>query len=240
MIDLYAYNISGIHSFREVADLLAFVSEGRRQVISRFHFDEDRIRSLFAGLLLRYALHEKYGYSESAIDRNEYGKPIMKEPEGVFFNLSHSGDWVFLGIGDCNLGVDVERMDVIDLSIADEFFSTEECTYIHSRKEADRLDKFYTIWTLKESYVKNIGKGLCMPLNHFVISQEHDGIVVTLHGQRDDSVWFQTRNIDAHHKIAWCVSGSGQEIENIPIQIVTTEQIQSFTQGKKTERRSHP
>ncbi|WP_082867275.1 4'-phosphopantetheinyl transferase superfamily protein [Paenibacillus macquariensis] len=31
--------------------------------------------------------------------------------------------------------------------------------------ENDKLDYFYDLWTLKESYVKNIGHGLSIPLD---------------------------------------------------------------------------
>ncbi|MBO4927712.1 MAG: hypothetical protein J5379_05620 [Clostridiales bacterium] len=134
------YETSGIG---EVRDLLEKISSERRTQISRFRFEADKMRSLFAEVLLRYALKKRYGIEDLSLGTNEYGKPFLKDHEEIFFNLSHSGDWVVCGIGDRNLGIDVERIEDIEMSIARDFFAKEEWEYIKTIPETERLGVFY-------------------------------------------------------------------------------------------------
>lgn len=206
MINQYAFNISEISSTADVHDLFSIISDERRERISRFRFEKDKLHCLFAGVLLRYALWEKYGMRDYVIDKNDFGKPYLEDNKNVFFNLSHSGDWVILGLGEQNLGIDVEKMEDIDISIAEDFFADDECIYLSSLSEDERFDAFYTIWTLKESYTKNIGEGLSIPLDSFAIVLEPERIGVYVQGKRDDRFCFQTKNLDDCHKMALCVS----------------------------------
>jgi 4'-phosphopantetheinyl transferase len=41
--------------------------------------------------------------------------------------------------------------------------------------EAARLEQFFTLWTLKESYVKMTGHGVSLPLNEFSIHRSDTG-----------------------------------------------------------------
>ena len=81
------------------------------------------------------------------------GKPYLP---GLDFNLSHSGPWVALAVGEGPVGVDVEwfRPDLPMEKIAARHFTPEE------RRLADTPEGFLRIWTAKESYLKRLGKGL--------------------------------------------------------------------------------
>jgi len=70
------------------------------------------------------------------------------------------------------LGVDVEQvraMDDLD-GLAQRYFAPEERADLTSRGQEERLRHFFTIWALKEAYLKGTGKGLTTPLDSFYVS----------------------------------------------------------------------
>ena len=124
------------------------------------HFDMLRqnscLQQLAAGLLLRYAL-QKAGMDLMTvkIERNEHGKPMM---DGLFFNISHSGDYIAVATGDYPVGIDVETKSDQDLKITRRFYSEEEQRAV--RTAADPQKEFRRLWTRKEAYVKCTGTGI--------------------------------------------------------------------------------
>ena len=66
-------------------------------------------------------------------------------------------------MSDKEIGCDIQQIKDINLSIADRFFTAEERKYVKCTED------FFRIWTLKESFIKAIGKGLALPLNSFSI-----------------------------------------------------------------------
>jgi 4'-phosphopantetheinyl transferase len=98
---------------------------------------------------------------------------------GPHFNLSHSGDYALLAIGDGPVGVDVEKWEP--------WFEAEwRALSRHSLHEEERaaLEKsaapsgtppakfFFDLWTLKESYMKMLGKGLALAPSSFAVKIE--------------------------------------------------------------------
>lgn len=227
MIDQFAFHISEVSGIGEVRDLLEKISSERRTQISRFRFETDKMRSLFAEVLLRYALKKRYGIEDLVLKTNEYGKPFLKDHEEIFFNLSHSGDWVVCGIGDRNLGIDVERIEDIEMSIARDFFAKEEWEYIRTIPETERLGVFYRVWTLKECYTKNVGKGMSIPLDSFYFAFSEARIDIHVQGVRSTDYTFQTRDLDDRHKLALCVSSEeGKNIDSA-FTVVSLEEIRA-------------
>lgn len=96
------------------------------------------------------------------------GKPELAAPAaGWRFNLSHSRDWVVLALGEAEeIGVDVEhhgRRNDID-GIAERFFTAEEYRELATLAPAARRQRFFELWTLKEAYVKALGRGIATAL----------------------------------------------------------------------------
>lgn len=153
-------------------ELLKFVTEDRKTQLHKFVRYEDKIRGLFAELLLRKLLEINYSlrWSELSFTKNKYGKPSLNEYQNVHFNIAHSGDWVVCGVDNLPLGVDVEYMKTAHPDIAERFFTKEECEQIFSLPEKDQTTQFYRFWTLKESYIKCVGMGLSLPLDSFLFS----------------------------------------------------------------------
>jgi 4'-phosphopantetheinyl transferase len=73
--------------------------------------------------------------------------------------------------------VDAEhlRLDNVPLDIADRYFSTVELAEFRALPREARAEKFFYYWTLKEAYIKAIGKGLSVPLDQFSFSLYYPG-----------------------------------------------------------------
>ncbi|MCL1815261.1 MAG: 4'-phosphopantetheinyl transferase superfamily protein [Treponema sp.] len=96
-------------------------------------------------------------FSEDDIARERQGRPFFLGPD-LDFSISHSGTLAavsFVRGANLRTGCDVElvRPRVRAKEIAEENFSAPERDYIFSSGCFDET-KFYSIWTLKECYLK--------------------------------------------------------------------------------------
>lgn len=105
---------------------------------------------------------------EYDFEYNEHDKPFLKGYSNEYFNISHSGNHVVVVFSERNVGVDVEEMGKDRRGIAERFFTVREIQQMHAcpTQEA-QIHFFYQLWTLKESYMKAIGKGMTMSLSSF-------------------------------------------------------------------------
>lgn len=232
MIYQYAIYTENIACLDEVSELLELISDERKSRIFRFRFMKDRVHSLFAEIILRYALWEQYdlGRSQIQLQYTSYGKPYLDYYKDIYFNLSHSGSWVLCGIGNMPLGVDVELIEEKDLSIAYKIYTKEECDFIFSQSREDITSAFYQIWTLKESYIKNVGQGLSIPFDSFYFQFKDSDIELYVNGKRDYRFSFYSSQLDNRHCTALCVNTVGQ-ISNENIRILTIKEILEWNEN---------
>ena len=129
---------------------IARVSPERAEKARRFRMPDDRRRSITAGLLLQKLLP---GVS---IVTNEYGKPEAEN--GTRFNLSHSGQYAAIAVGEAEVGVDLEAIRPVEsLKMGKIVFCQAEMELLNGA--GDRLGVFYDLWTKKEALLKCMGKG---------------------------------------------------------------------------------
>ena len=126
----------------------------------RFRFKEDMLRCLGGAALLRGVL----GAGEDDIVCGKFGKPYLKKGD-LFFSISHSGEYVVLAVDDREIGADIEQIDSRHLSLAPHVFTADELVWYRSREE----ERFYVLWTLKESVIKQLGVGLQMTPQSFSV-----------------------------------------------------------------------
>jgi 4'-phosphopantetheinyl transferase len=203
------------------------VTPEKKARLKRFVREEDRLRGLFADLLIRDAIRQRIGLSNEEIlfDSNYYGKPFLTGREDVRFNLSHSGVWVVGCIDDRAVGIDVEEIQPIDLDISENYFSKDEHQDLMAKP--DKFDYFFTLWSLKESYIKILGKGLSHPLNTFSMKfLSPREIIMNVEGKRVDDIFFKQYDIDSKYKMAVCASHD-RFPDNVEI-VTTTHLIEKF------------
>ena len=187
---LYRIHITHLDDPLQNQRLFELVSPERREKVIRYRMPDDRKRSLGAGIILRRILQEN-GLSESDLQYSENEKPVA---DSVFFNVSHAGDYVVGVSSDCEVGCDIEKIRKAPMEIAQRHFLAVESAYIQEAPDRDKA--FFTLWTLKESYMKMTGKGMSLPLNSFEIVRTTDGFA--LGKSPEKPCFFKTMEFDGY------------------------------------------
>lgn len=161
--------------FAEYSRLLPLISAERCERIARMAVNGDRVRSLFAELLIRYEASEQLGVDPDKlmIGKGEFGKPFIVGKNGFDFSVSHSGQAVAFAGGaspvlGARVGVDIERIRRRKTGVSERFFTENEIKFIEKSKNSD--EAFFEIWTKKEAYSKMLGKGLAAGFNSFDVT----------------------------------------------------------------------
>ncbi|GAB4855167.1 hypothetical protein Ancab_023793 [Ancistrocladus abbreviatus] len=145
--------------------------------VTRFLRVEDRKRALVSRLLQYTLVHEVLGipFDEIVIKRTFEGKPyvvcdqVATKFPNFNFNVSHHGDFVAIASEPlCLVGVDiVSHAHPVKGTVPEllenfsSYFSRGEWDEItNASSDDDILGKFYRYWSLKEAFVKAVGKGL--------------------------------------------------------------------------------
>jgi 4'-phosphopantetheinyl transferase len=156
--DIWRINI---HSNSSLIQSLSTLLTGDEQVkAGRFLHKHDSDRFIISRgalkLIMGRYLNRKPALIE--IETGENKKPYIKDSP-LFYNLSHSGDWIIIAVSDSGIGIDTELVNnSFDFNdVINEYFSPEESRFINEDKSADR---FFMLWTRKEALTKATGKGL--------------------------------------------------------------------------------
>ena len=175
---VYAASVAPLSDRSLYEAALSAVSPRRREKAARYRQERDRRLCLGAELLLRQGLRDAGKPYPPALTFGPHGKPYLQD-EGLWFSLSHSGEWALCALADREVGCDIEEIRKTDLAIARRFFTPEEYARIAAGETPEeRQERFFRLWTLKESFLKVTGRGLSLPLNAFSIQTEN-GITVT-------------------------------------------------------------
>jgi len=203
MLDIFTVETRNSLEKDRFDKLLRYISSEKKARLSRFYRFEDAQRSLLGDLLARYTICRRLGIKNSDLvfGLSDYGKPILLVPSGINFNIAHSGNWVVCAVNDNPVGIDVEVMKPIDLQIAKSYFSQEEYDTLINQPPEMRMKYFYSLWTLKESYIKAEGKGFSIPLGSFTIQADMN-IISRSTGSKDYN--FLLHNLDSTTICATC------------------------------------
>ena len=172
-------NITNIVEEKKETKLAELISVYRLNKLNKFIYREDYLRSLYAECLLRFLLCKKIPAinSDIHIEYARYGKPYINGNNKIEFSISHSGNWVVVAISNITVGVDIEEIKHKDSLVIERFFSSNEKDDIYENiKTSD--EKYYKLWTLKESYMKFTGLGLQVPIEQCVFQKKNKEYVL--------------------------------------------------------------
>ena len=155
------------------SQLLTQIPVRMQEQVFRYKKKEDRYRYLIGKILLQKGfdrLGMGPGHSLEHIQYTAYSRPFLPNSP-LDFNVSHSGSCVVCAMSDsCRLGIDVERIEPVQVEDFIDQMSHEEWERIRTAK--DRLADFYRYWTEKECVIKANGKGLSIPLKECPIIEQ--------------------------------------------------------------------
>lgn len=155
-MNVYIKKITSNDNFNE---LKSYLDDESTNKINKLKNISDQKRSIVSKLLLKDIL-KLNKISNDLIIYNEYGKPYLKNNE-FFFNISHCEDYVVLVTSAYEVGIDIQKIQKTNHLIVNKKYQKEEQDYVTDD------EKFTRVWTLKESYLKAIGKGLYEKLESF-------------------------------------------------------------------------
>jgi len=143
---------------------------------ARFYYWQQRQAYILSKLLLQFSLGQ---YNKNLclkqVQYTCFGRPYINA--GIDFNLSHSGDYIVCVVSDeCRVGIDIERMQQLDITCYKQQFNNDEWTQVAAACKQGRNDLFYNYWTLKEASVKADGRAMSLPLNQVAIYSNHIAI----------------------------------------------------------------
>lgn len=169
-----ACDVSPLRSPECYAAAYAELSDERKQKTDAFRFEKDKLLSVGAGRLLQKTLTD-FGVApeKQQFTRDKNGKPVLTAQNGVFFNLSHAGTYVLCAAANAPVGCDIEDIRTAKTALAQKIFSPAEYADILAGKtDEERAERFFRLWTLRESYMKFTGLGLGLSLSRFEIRRK--------------------------------------------------------------------
>lgn len=206
MIEIYALKIPEIIEDDLVFQLSQMISTEKRKKVFQFMKREDTYRALLADILVRAVIFSNLGLRNEEIEfsYNSFGKPFLKNCSNFHFNASHSGKWVVCITHNSTVGIDIEEIRPTELDIARHYFSAREYQDLLEHHPDDQLHYFYDLWTLKESYLKAIGKGLSIPLNSFTVRKTSNGNIELFQEEGQSEYFLKQYLIDTQYKLSVC------------------------------------
>ena len=179
---LLADRLNDTPTLNAVQSLLSSDEQARMNCLRR---ERDRTLFLLSRVLMRTVLASYLDcpWYDVQFAANDYGKPILHPAvcaPGLHFNLTHSRGAVVLAVSNGReVGVDIEeRLRKVEyLALAERFFAHAEWQHLRGLPEAQLAEAFFAIWTLKEAFVKGIGRGLSFPLDAFCFDLEVNRLI---------------------------------------------------------------
>lgn len=146
--------------------LLPALPPERQSRVRSCRREEDAARLVGAGCLLQQALLSlNIPVSEQVFQTNDWGKPYLAS-RAVEFSLTHASYYAACALDASPVGVDLEAPR-IPMAVAKRCFHPAELAFLDSLPEPEQTDALLRLWTIKEAYTKQLGRGLHIPLDSF-------------------------------------------------------------------------
>jgi len=210
MLNVYALPIDRSLSEDDFESLLALCGEEKTAAIRRFVRRDDRLRGLWSSLLIRSLICRDLGIPnhELRFGREEWGKPFLLNRPAYQFNAAHAGDWA-IAITDCRpVGVDIEEIRPLDLTIAHSHFSPAEAAALDAQPAAEKQGYFFSLWVLKESFLKATGEGLHRELSSFTVTPSTQGVRLD-QPPGEDPRYLREYDVAAGYRAGACAAHDG-------------------------------
>ena len=203
--------------------LLSLLPQSRLDRALKYKKSNDRIRSLSAALT---ALTLVSDYTSSSINDVELVLNDMQPPyaivngEKYFLSISHSGKYVAVMVDDAPCGIDVEEMIHRELylkSVIHHLHKNEIGDLSQKSRTEEKYDCFFFLWTMKEAYVKLLGKGLSYNFSDFFVSRSGEEIFIIDNSNKVEGIACRTYSNSGHYFSFISCSGNDFTIKEIEL-----------------------
>ncbi|MGN1419769.1 MAG: 4'-phosphopantetheinyl transferase family protein, partial [Acutalibacteraceae bacterium] len=154
----YSYIGDFDESFFENADV--FLPKEKREKISEYKNLRAKKESILGWYLFSCGCRE-FHVQNRKLRFGENGKPGF-ENEPIFFNISHTDGFVCCAFSEFPVGIDAEKVHDFKFSVAERVLCQNELEVL--KKSRNQPKTFIRLWTLKESFLKQNGKGIAAGL----------------------------------------------------------------------------
>lgn len=161
-----------------------------------------------AHALLRFVLRQEYGIEDFSLSKNSHGKPFLSSHPHIYINLSHCRGLAVCAAGNAPLGVDCEPVSKMRSGAARRVCAPPETIQLECSDNPDLL--FTRIWTLKESFVKAVGRGISYPMKNAAFCFDKAHIITNVTGAH-----FCQYIIDGKYVISGCTAEKSGDSEFI-------------------------
>lgn len=187
MIRIYRAGTALLPDEETILRNMVFLDEERKRKVWQCRNLEDKKRSFLAGYLIQKGTKEwmaKEGGLQGGAKPlflsyvySKYGKPYFREEKELYFNISHSKNYVVCAFSDKEVGIDIQIHKKGKGDIAQRFFSMEDRMLMEMLADGGRSREeiFFALWTVKEAFMKLTGEGLRQGLDTTVIEIAEDG-----------------------------------------------------------------
>lgn len=203
MIRIYRADTAMLPDEETVLKKMVFLDEARKRKVWQCKNLEDKKRSLLAGYLIQTGVKEwmaKEGGLQGdakplflSYVYSKYGKPYLRGVKDLYFNISHSKNYVVCAFSDREVGIDIQVHKKGKGDIAQRFFSIEDRELMEKMagEGGNPEEIFFSLWTVKEAYMKLTGEGMRQGLDATTVEMEGDGKAEP--GSCPDRIWKQGR-----------------------------------------------
>ena len=164
---------SNINDFSndEIDSFYQKIYKDKKERIDKYKNDITKKRSIIGEILLSRLLEKNnFNYEELSFYTNKDGKPYIKD-NPIYFNISHSNDFVVVVISNKEIGIDIEKIRDTNINIINQFCTDKEKEYILN--SSNIYKSLFNIYTLKEAYIKMKGTNLSQINNiEFIINKD--------------------------------------------------------------------
>ena len=215
MIKIFAYKLDE-NNADILLDKMSLLSLKEKEYVCRYKYEKDRLRSLIGRLML-FCFADRYkedcfkeinfisgtdefikeNISDITIAVDENGKGSIENREGLFFNISHSKDYVVLALSDKEVGIDIQEIKPLKANVPKRFFTDLDNEYIDQNEE-ERTERFTKVWSAKESFAKLTGNGIGEGFATFY--EDFERMVITDLKTKEDKAQITEYLIDSNYK----------------------------------------
>lgn len=144
--------------------------EFQQKSVLDYHHAKDYNATFFSKLLLQYAFAQnQLNFDWNQLNYTEKDRPFFNDLD-IDFNISHSGKYVALVIGNDRYGIDIEQHRPVKIDLFNRQFTENEWKLIRGSK--DELYQFFQFWAIKEAAIKADGRGVEVLSKTQIISEK--------------------------------------------------------------------